>query len=63
MTEHERLTLFLYLVLRDAVNFGALEKALEEVRKVDKIGKGVKYSEAHNANYAAFLASQILKKK
>ena len=38
MSEQERLKAFIYLLLRDSVNFGAVEKALQEVNAIDARG-------------------------
>lgn len=60
LTENERLKAFLYLLLRDAVNFGAMEKALQEVNYIDNGRKGINYTEKTQAAYAERMARSVL---
>lgn len=61
-TAEQRLQAFLYLLMRDSVTFGAVEKALQEVQRID-CGSGIRYSEPKQAAYADRLARDILKTK
>jgi hypothetical protein len=62
MTQEQRLQVFIYLLLRDCVNFGAAEKALQDLDKADQ-AIGVKFSEPSQAAYALTMARNILKTK
>lgn len=64
MTRNEkRLQALLYLLLRENLTFGQLEKQLEAVEKCFGAGNWPVFSEKTQARYARIITHQILKKK
>lgn len=53
----DRLTRFLYLLVRDELAFGRVERLIAEVEKTD--GKSVVFSEPRMAEYMASLAARL----
>lgn len=62
LTEEQRLQAFLYLLLRDHVNFGAMESALQSINVIDTKGGGVNFTEKKQAAYALAMARSVLGK-
>lgn len=54
---NDRLVSFLYLLMRDELAFGRVEKLVSEVEKTD--GKAVVFSEPRMSEYAASLAARL----
>lgn len=65
MSEKARLKLFIYLLLRDRMPFGAIEKVMEDLKKVEEQARAkhldVKYSEPLQEEYAEVIATRLLR--
>ena len=56
---HNRLQVFLYLLMRDSVNTGAVERAMDVARKISGMNTPT-FSSKHLADYANCLAEELL---
>lgn len=53
----DTLTLFLYLLMRDHVHTGLVEQVMQDALIAED---GIQYTNGYLANYAAYLADQLL---
>jgi hypothetical protein len=56
--QHDRVQTFLYLLMRNKLNTGAVESLMDDVRAIN--GKEVNFTSKHLAAYADCLAEELL---
>jgi hypothetical protein len=59
MSSVDRITAFIYLLVRDEIPFGVVERLMGQVEATDQLGGDPVYSDSNQAEYAMSIAARL----